>query len=98
MDLRGFRVDGDDDYEAVMQYCIAFDLNNSSEWILNSSLTWLQQFRCKTDVTPAIFWRNFVVQFSAHVAHCDESHKWTKQTLFLVTLMMILLQSVYSIN
>jgi len=28
MDLRGFSVDDDDDYEAVMQYCIAFDLNN----------------------------------------------------------------------
>jgi len=45
MDLHSFSVDDDDDYEAVMQYCIAFDLNKSSEWILNSSLVWLQQFR-----------------------------------------------------
>ena len=50
---------------------------------------------------------NFVVQLyratklqcaTAHVAHCDKSHKRTKQMWLLVTLMMILLQSVYSIK
>jgi len=79
------------------------------KWRYINSLPFLSFLwnQLKTDVTAAIISRNFVAQLyratklqyaAARVAHCDKSHKRTKQTWLLVTLMMILIQSVYFIK
>jgi len=61
------------------------------KWRYINSLPFLSFLsnQLKTDVTAAIISRNFVAQLyraaklqcaAAHVAHCDKSHKRTKQT------------------
>jgi len=42
--------------------------------------------------------RNFIARQSCSLQLCDKSHKRTNQTWLLVALMVILLQSVYSIK